>query len=488
MIKQEQLGNHQAIDLTPKQPAIQIFIRANATAGRPWCISPLSSVEHGFMTFTELELGAFLHKRKELHPTLKELIGVVQQRQLTQLELTQDWLSYKAPGHLIQRLIAPVNPRTSDGRRLRGRQKREAGVAAAIRVVESGELRDHINTLRSDRFDPRTYQEKGYFLSGSIKTDGYHLQLLAFKIRELNSVKYKRYTSDVLPDRLLTTIAGISDHLTEVRNVLKTPADVERLLGCPFDETDKVSYLGIDLGRAFVVGAYAHLPEDKIPKVGKRREKKKRGSRGRHNRGSGRGRKNVSRAGRKRHINLAANQKAVARPTLRFRTWMEQQKCTDLMLHFNPSTTHTVPAATSRTNQPSSNITVEAASGALSIREIESTIPPRRGDEANFKEYVRYCQENEARLDMFYNGKGYKFKKYKRMSKMARREEYERLADALLHMVGGTIGEQRKKEDRVVIGVGLGRFSATSRLSSSHGSFASYFIHKVTTTYRECLR
>ncbi|KAF8937409.1 hypothetical protein BGZ47_009060 [Haplosporangium gracile] len=76
---------------------------------------------------------------------------------------------------------------------------------------------------------------RGYLLRGSIKTDGRQLQVLAFKLRELLSVRYKRYNSDLLPDCLLSTTAGTDDHLTEVRNVFKTKEDVERLLGCTAD-------------------------------------------------------------------------------------------------------------------------------------------------------------------------------------------------------------------------------------------------------------
>lgn len=112
-----------------------------------------------------------------------------------------------------------------------GDRRKEAGVAAAVRIVDTEVLRAHINTLRSDDFDPRTYQEKGYFLAGSIKTDGYNLQLLAYKVREPNSVKYKRYSPTVLPDCMLSTTAGTGDYLPDVRNVFKTQADVERLLG-----------------------------------------------------------------------------------------------------------------------------------------------------------------------------------------------------------------------------------------------------------------
>ncbi|KAG0199717.1 hypothetical protein BGX31_004230, partial [Mortierella sp. GBA43] len=56
MIKKGVLAEDRAIDLTSKKPAIQLFVDANAAAGRPWRLSPLSSEEHGFMTFTEIEL------------------------------------------------------------------------------------------------------------------------------------------------------------------------------------------------------------------------------------------------------------------------------------------------------------------------------------------------------------------------------------------------------------------------------------------------
>ncbi|KAF9536433.1 hypothetical protein EC957_010988, partial [Mortierella hygrophila] len=457
MIKKKKLASDKAVDLTAKMPAIQLFVRANATAGRPRRLSPLSSEENGYMTFTEIELAAFLHKRDELHPILKKLIGCTdQQRRLTQVELTRDWLAFQSPGVLIQRLIAPVDPRTPDNDRLRGRQKKEAGIAAAVRVVEPEELRAHINTLRGDGFDPRTYQEKGYFLCGSIKTDGHQLQLLAYKVRELSSVKFKRYKNDMLPDRLLTTTAGTSDYLTEVRNVFKTTADVERLLGCAPNEIDKVSYLCIDLGQAFVAGAYGLLPQDKTPKFGKRqrhRKQKKRGSRGRRNRGSGKGKKKtVCRAQGERHVNLAAKQKAVARPTLRHRTWMEQQKMADLKIPSSPLTTITesaapaAPPAPPTVSQPSTSSTEAATTESLSISKIESSLPPLRGANASFADHVECRKANKSHLDKFYNGKRLRHKKYKWMSKKARRHEFERLTDSLLRMVGGSIGEKKEEE------------------------------------------
>ncbi|KAF9351993.1 hypothetical protein BGX26_010104 [Mortierella sp. AD094] len=363
MIEKGQLAVSQAVNLKSKEPTIQLFVQVNAVAGRPWCLSPLSSAEHGYMTFTEIELAAFLHKRDELHPVLKKLIGHTdQQRRLTQEELTRDWLRFQTPGLLIQQLIAPVDPRASNGERLHGRQKKESGIAATIRLVDPEEIRAHVNNLRSVEFDPRTYNEKGYFLRGSIKTDGYSLQLLAYKVRELNSVKYRRYSADILPDRLLDTTAGTSDFLTEVHNVFRTPADRERLLGCTPDKTDQVSYLGIDPGQAYVVGAYAYLPPDMTPKIGKRqdhRRKKKRGGRGRRKRGSGKSKKTVHQPRGERYINLAANQKAVSRPTLRHRNWMEKHKSTNLLTTNSgtaapPTISHTLTNAAGPSQQAGS--------------------------------------------------------------------------------------------------------------------------------------
>lgn len=121
MIKKAQLVSNQEVDLTSHEPAIQLFVQVNVTASQPWRISPLSSEEHGFMTFTKIELVAFFHKCDDLHPILTRLSGNVgMQWQLTQKDLTEDWLQFEALGMLIQHLIAPVDPRTLTGDCLHG--------------------------------------------------------------------------------------------------------------------------------------------------------------------------------------------------------------------------------------------------------------------------------------------------------------------------------------------------------------------------------
>ncbi|KAF9550512.1 hypothetical protein EC957_000186 [Mortierella hygrophila] len=115
-----------------------------------------------------------------------------------------------------------------------------------------GDMTAHISNIRDKDFNPKaSYSSKAYALQGSIKTDGYRIQLLAFKLNELSCVKYRRLGEDKLPDPLISTL-GVTDHyLTETRNVVKTTED-----DC---DPKEIEILAIDLGQAFVVGASALL-------------------------------------------------------------------------------------------------------------------------------------------------------------------------------------------------------------------------------------
>ncbi|OAQ26276.1 hypothetical protein K457DRAFT_706861 [Linnemannia elongata AG-77] len=157
---------------------------------------------------------------------------------------------------------------------------------------------------------------------------------------------------------------------------------------------------------------------------------------------------------------------------------MEQHKMADLKITSSPSITNTESAAPPTISQPSTSSTEAATTEFLSIRTIESSLPPLRGANASFADHVECSKAYKYHLDKFYNGQRFRFKKYKRMSKKARQREFERLTDSLLRMVGGSIGEKKKEDAKIVIGIGMGRFTSTSRLSSLHGTFESYFIQK----------
>ncbi|KAF9130388.1 hypothetical protein BGX30_013544, partial [Mortierella sp. GBA39] len=118
-------------------------------------------------------------------------------------------------------------------------------------------IKDNLSTIRQPAFDPRTYATKGYVLRGSIRTNGFSVQLAAFKLKELQAVWFRRLPEDRLPYRLTTTVGGLDYYLTEIRNVVRTKGDVAQLW--PNCAPDLIKILCLDLGRACVVGAYASL-------------------------------------------------------------------------------------------------------------------------------------------------------------------------------------------------------------------------------------
>ncbi|KAF9983881.1 hypothetical protein BGZ79_005730, partial [Entomortierella chlamydospora] len=121
------------------------------------------------------------------------------------------------------------------------------------------DLEIHLRMLNHPDFRPETYNCKGYVPRGTIRTDGHTVQVQCFKLRELLSVKYKRFPVELLPSRLTSTLHGTDDFLTEIRNVLKSKEDVAKLY--PGVDPQSIKILTLDAGQAYVVGAYAHLPK-----------------------------------------------------------------------------------------------------------------------------------------------------------------------------------------------------------------------------------
>ncbi|KAI8598032.1 hypothetical protein EDD21DRAFT_383772 [Dissophora ornata] len=228
--------------------AVENFWRLNKLLHNPWKPFPLSSVEVGFVTFTEYELGGFFFNsrypclRTKLRQDMKEAFPRTPEESLNKTTLVEDHLPKTRFGHLTEMLVAKVG---SDG--LTRRQRDRAGLEAAIDNLSLDDIKRHINELREEDFDPRAYKGKGYIMRGSIKTDGHELQLLVHKKKELLGVRYKRFPDDRLPNRLLSTMGGADYYLTEVRNVFKSAQDVQDLLGCSPDQVrQEVTVLGID--------------------------------------------------------------------------------------------------------------------------------------------------------------------------------------------------------------------------------------------------
>ncbi|KAF9914057.1 hypothetical protein FBU30_002830, partial [Linnemannia zychae] len=191
---------------------------------------------------------------------------------------------YLEPGCMINALLCKVG---IEG--LSWSQRKKAGIRAAIESPSPMNIAAHINTLRDSEFNPSEYKARGYILRPSIRTDGFRLLVMAFKKKELQSVRYRRYREEKLPSRLLTTVGGTDSFLTEIRNVIHLP-EVQEYIG---NETERVKILGLDLGQSCTVAAFTLLPQDTSTPL---------------------------------YLNLAVKSKAIYQPNLKHRHWMEQRK------------------------------------------------------------------------------------------------------------------------------------------------------------------
>jgi len=238
-----------------------------------------------FFSFSESDLVGIFMNNDKIKEYLMDLIHTTFKSARSQKDV-KVWLESKPLGYLITRLLTDVGR----GERINCRSRDFKGYRRTTKMLELAQLQDHINLIRSEGFDPtdpNAYRERGYMLRSSIRTDGYRLQLLAFKLKELNCVKYRCLHPSRLPDRLTDTLGGTDYYLSEVHNAIKTKEDVERLWPC---EAKDIKVLGLDLGQKCVVGAYAYIPEDPV------------------------------------FHNLVATQKSMYQPHFKYRRWEAQSK------------------------------------------------------------------------------------------------------------------------------------------------------------------
>ncbi|KAF9915510.1 hypothetical protein FBU30_001909, partial [Linnemannia zychae] len=478
---------------------VENFWRLNKILNNPWILVPLSPVGVGFVTFTEYEFGAFFlnsrypNLRAKMIADMKEAFPMTPEASLNQTTLVNEHIPTMPFGHLIKRLVCKIG---TEG--LTRRQKDVTRPAAAIDAnLSLQDIRDHINRLRDKHFNPKSYTDRGYIMRGSIKTNGHELQLLVHKKKVLLGVRYRRFPDDRLPNCHLSTQGGTDHFLTEVRNVFRSAQDVQDLLGCSSDQVrQEVKVLGIDLGQAFVVGASAvrsSPPIQRCRKRGKdgkmerkrsRKSKRKKGRRGgkkrhkeRHRRGKRRKNKNDKQvlgmevdeiedrkdSQHQKYYNMAVKQKAVYQPILKFRRWMEHEK--RKLLPLPPQQQQQQQHQQQQQQQQTPGVI--QPSTPRSISDIESSLPPLRGEGVDFNNYLDYRHNHEEQLHRFYNihNDQTKFMDNRWYSKRAKEREYWLIADSLLEMVDGSMGAKRCENNKVIIGIGLGQFSGKNRLS-----------------------
>jgi len=243
---------------------------------------------------------------------------------------------------------------------------------------------------------------------------------------------------------MISTVGGVDYYLTEIRNVVKSSDDVRRLWGC---EPEDVNIIGLDLGQTCVVGASAILPNG-TP----RQEGSGEGSdeRSHDTDGDVQMEEPSDAIKHQKFYNFVVTQKALYQSIFKNRRWMEKEK---------------------RKGGPNN-------SG--SITEIENSLPPRRGEDSDFLKFVECLDQAAKRLNDFYNGNRHRFKRRGWDAKKAFEAEFALITDRILSIVGGSVSRKRDEKCKVVIVLGLGKFSSKGKLSSLHSAFMAVFVRKVT--------
>ncbi|KAF9565978.1 hypothetical protein EC968_003977 [Mortierella alpina] len=418
----------------------------------PWRIAPLTSSVQPFFGYSERELLHFFWKSPLLQREIRKLLGP--RTYTPALHDAERWLSKQPPGTLITSFLTTVG---------RGRtRKGPRNYREATTTMEIGKLEAHLEDLGKDSFNVAQYMRKfdnassepkpyPYVLRGFVRTDGFRLQLLAYKMKELQMARFKKIPEERLPPRINSTVAGVDYYLSEIRHVIKSPQDVASLFdGCP---PDKIKVLALDPGQAYVVGASVWLPEE--PSKKKQHHDPSDAQCQKDTMMIPSGYNNIKAApnpdatpGSETFYNLAVSQRAVSQPTFAFRRWLQTEK-------------DKIPERSSR-----------------SVSDIESSLPPLRGQQGSMEKYVAEVEQVQTTLDGFYRDNQV-FKKHQWDHSKAKEGEYAIITDRLLKMVGGAIGEKAKPGNPFIIAVGLGDFSSSSGLTSLHSSFKNFFVQKV---------
>ncbi|KAF9545850.1 hypothetical protein EC957_010478, partial [Mortierella hygrophila] len=185
------------MDIQENISAAENYIAFNDLIPNSWRLAPITSSQQPFVTFSE--------------PPLSSL-----------LRISGNWIGGLEPGVIIKSFVCDIDPTG-----LSSRQKHKTGHCAAISLRSLSEIRDHLQFFKQAKL--KEYHQKGYIPHGSIRTDGFRVQILTFKLRERQDARFRRLPEDDLPPRLTTTVAGSDYYLPEIRNVIQTKEDIDKL-------------------------------------------------------------------------------------------------------------------------------------------------------------------------------------------------------------------------------------------------------------------
>jgi len=197
-------------------PAIENFIVLNQLVETPRRIAPLSpiAIQQRHVSFGERQLIVLFWKWEPLKQKLVEIIK--RDEYFTDPETApvqadaMDWSMTKSPGFILTQFVTDVGkPQTAAAKDARGYRK-------TARLTDATDVKEHLQDITHPEYDANTYKIHGYVLKGSFKTDGHLIPLTAFKLHELQSLRYRRLAVDKMPDALRSVTGGSDRYLTEI--------------------------------------------------------------------------------------------------------------------------------------------------------------------------------------------------------------------------------------------------------------------------------
>jgi hypothetical protein len=203
---------------------VENFIALNDMHPNKLRICPFSSSQQGFFAFSEREMALFFWTRDLLKQKLVDLASLDQEdpTTLTSTSDLESWIGGEEQGFIIKHFVCDIDPSG-----LSNRAKRKAGHRATISLRSLSEIQDHLQQVQQTK--PKDYHQKGYIPHGSIRTDGFRVQILSFKLRERQDARFRRLLEDDLPPRLSTTVARPNYYLSEIHKVIQSKGDIEKL-------------------------------------------------------------------------------------------------------------------------------------------------------------------------------------------------------------------------------------------------------------------
>ncbi|KAF9922743.1 hypothetical protein FBU30_007140 [Linnemannia zychae] len=303
--------------------AIENYLVLNQLVDAPRRIVPLSPIRRRYVSFGERQLITMFWKWEPLKQ--KQIEMVKNDRYFKNPDTvpsqvdTQDWSMPKSPGFILTQFVMDIGrPQTTAAKDTRGYRKH-------TKLMDIEDIKEHLQDITHPDFDANTYKIHGFALKGSLKTNGHLVQLTAFKLHELQSVRYRRLAVDKMPNSLTSTIGGTNQYLKEIRNVVGTSGDVQKIWNCPPDD---VAILALDLGTEGLVGSTVHLLSGIHDINQMKRRKTWKTARGKRSKKQKKRRSQTKCKLRPSPItamnfDLFVKRRSVAQPTQRFQHWLE---------------------------------------------------------------------------------------------------------------------------------------------------------------------